>query len=158
MNQKKIIGGLRAKSLGKDFEDFISKSLQREGWGVIQLPSLGARVVSKTKTITTTVPFDFIAGVEWKTILFDAKVIGLGEKLTYSRVLAKPHQVRYLHYMCSQRACHKAGFLVLFVKSDKIVFFNANRLVTLNRGQSLTENDGIILGERTGFVNWHLLL
>lgn len=143
-NIKNIQKGARARSEGLAFEDFFVNALRRSGFRVIHLPQ-GAKFVAgkfgRPRLAPVKMPFDMIVSVKNKAGFFDSKSIS-DDNLVYS--FLTPHQVDIMADLESDG--HRAGYIVHFKKTGRVIFYSAQKLQALERRCSYSQDDGVDLG------------
>lgn len=143
-NNKNYTRGKLAKENGERFENQIIKTMLRDGIAFIKIPSsckwIGKRVVAMKS------PFDFVAGHNSKTILFDAKSTE-GKTFTYSKI--KTHQLNALMNFRIKKIV--SGYVVYFSEIKQVVFFDSMILKKVKPRQSLSFEDGFCLGRIDNF-------
>ena len=156
-NFNNIRKGVRARAEGHAFENLFAMACRRDGLRVVNLP-LGAKAVASRfgppKLIPVRTPFDYIISKQGCQAAFiDAKSIS-DDRLVYS--FLTPHQVDILYDLESDG--HKAGYVVHYKKTNRVVFYKASLLKALERRCSYGPEHGEDLGEvfnlnMKGFLN-----
>lgn len=136
----KIKSGKKAKSNGNAFEGLLKINALRDGWHTVQLGSM-VRWVGKNKFVPIPSPFDFVFLRDGEALFVDAKFTK-NNTFTFSSLTR--HQVESLCEVGRQK--FKAGYIVHFEPTDKVVFFEAKTLIGLRPYESLSETNGIVLG------------
>lgn len=138
------IKGARARSEGLAFETFFVNALRRVGFYAVHLPQ-GAKFVRGPRGIPklspVKMPFDLILSAPGRAGFFDMKSIS-DDRLVYS--FLTPHQVDIMSDLEAQG--HKAGYVVHFKKTNRVIFFEASKLQALERRESYTQDDGVDIG------------
>lgn len=136
----KIKSGKKAKSNGNAFEGLLKIYALRDGWLTIQIGSM-VRWVGRNKFVPIPSPFDFVFLRNAEAIFADAKFTK-NNTFTFSNLTQ--HQIDSLSEVGNQR--FKAGYIVHFEPSDKVVFFDIKTLVRLKPYESLCHENGTLLG------------
>lgn len=144
-NPANILKGAKARSEGNAFEFYLMKAARLAGIRVVPFP-MGARPVStrfgRPKLVPVRTPFDMIFSRPGaKSAFIDSKSIS-DDTLVYS--FLTPHQVDVLADLESDG--HKAGYIVHFKKTGRVIFFAASKLQALERLRSYSQDDGEDLG------------
>ena len=142
---KNSLRGKKAQANGKFFENLIKEVCERTQWAVVRLPD-GARRVSQALTVRVKSPFDFCIAKKANVLFFDAKSTDLNS-WSYSMV----NQKQIEHLLKLENEWLVSGYMVLFKKLDKVIFFTATQLNDLKPGQGLKPDQGQYLGSMLSF-------
>lgn len=121
--------------IGKAFESLIETILELKGFTVLRIPD-GCKQVTPYKMIRVKSPFDFIAHKKGECIYFDAKTCE-GKTFVYSKI--NQEQLKNLNRL--QESGFKAGYIIEFRDSAKIVFASAETLLKVVSGKSIKPSD-----------------
>lgn len=119
----RIIGGKKAKQVGKSFETAVIDRARHQGMYIIKMPEGCKRIPGPLKMIQVKTPFDFILFGDEEVVFLDAK--------TYAKNTIYPsdlvdHQVQTLLEI--ENRGYTAGYLIYLRTKDEVHFVSATIL------------------------------
>lgn len=142
----------KSVAIGAKWEKMLENAALRSGYDVTSIPD-GCLVVGPNKIIRTPSPYDMIifSSTHKVSIHLDAKAIN---QKTFPYSAINPKQMVELGK--AARAGNYAGYLVLFIPLDQVVWFSTVAFSTAHRDEqkrkrSLAPEIGILLGSELKF-------
>lgn len=137
--------GKKAQQIGLVWESIFQNAAKKQGFVCIRIEN-GCKS-AYMKLIRVRQPFDFILSFKGLPAVFiDTKTI---KASNYSASMIVEHQVKDLALL--EGCNHLAGYLVLFQKSNQVVWYKASQLKSLQARESLSPEMGILLGSESNF-------
>lgn len=137
--------GKKAQAIGAMWENIFHSAAQRQGFTCIRIEN-GCKNAGGT-LIRVAQKFDFILSLKGhKACFLDTKTV---KASNYSASMITSHQIDSLAKL--EQDGHLAGYLVLFQKSNQVVWYSASQLKNLQARESLTPSDGKVLGKESDF-------
>ena len=144
VSKSKWLGGKKAQSNGKQFEQVLIKYCHQENIAVKKIDPAFHQVGNKIWRSQS--GCDFILGYKSIAVFVDAKSID-SDRISYS--FLKPHQIADLKYWGNSG--FTSGLIVWFRKSNVISFIHIDELLKLNPGESIKDHETIQLGTYYNF-------
>lgn len=137
--------GKKAQAIGKVWESIFQNAAKKQGFVCIRIED-GCRS-AYMKLIRVRQSFDFVLSFKGLPVAFiDTKTV---KSANYTASMVTAHQVADLALLEANGSY--AGYLVLFQKSNQVVWYSASQLKNLQARESLTPSDGILLGKESDF-------
>lgn len=133
--------GKRNQREGAQFEHIFAWTCKTQGFGVEQLPKLGARFLGKNKVIKVPMPFDCLVYKNGITAFLDTKSFN-----TNNLIFSYLDQNQTKALMNAHERNIPAGYVVWHRPQNKVVFYKANILISLRPQDSINSDEGTLLG------------
>ena len=138
---KRRLAGARAKAIGASFEGMFDRWCQRDLVTCTRMPD-GCKQIGPRRIIRVTTPWDYVLTHRGTSALIDTKTTAAK---AFSHSMIKHHQAEemFRHHHSGARA----GYVIWFQASDRIVFIPAADLVKrLTTVGSIPDTAGTHLG------------
>lgn len=141
---KRRIAGKKAQKNGDAWEGTFYNCAIKQKTTIIRIPN--GCITRGGMIIRVKSPFDWIVSIENKAAFIDTKFT---KSTNYSKSMVTDHQISEMIKLENDN--HIAGYLVLFQKSNQVVFYKASQLKNLQARESLSPDMGILLGSEANF-------
>lgn len=119
---KKRNAGLKAQSMGSNWENFFFKHCLKSGIGITRIPD-GCRQIASNQLVRVRSPWDFVLSYQSRTALIDTKTI---DDESFPHSLLKEHQI--LELLHHESFGTIAGYIIYLRKVSQVFFMSATAL------------------------------
>ena len=128
--------------IGKQFENYFKKRLERGGWNVLRIPD-GCMHVGPGNVIRKKTPFDYVVSKKSTVVFCDVKTCQ-DSTFPYSKI--NRDQLREL--LILENNGFMAGYFINFRSEQATCFVSASRLSQIMPRESIKHSEHVDLGKK----------